>query len=212
MARGAARFPLPQEKCLWPACGGVCSSHRQALSISHLTWRWRASLQANFRGAAASACLQCSAAGQPRAPPARGRAGKRAMGRWVLGKCMAYQVPGRGRIGQWGRQSVWLPCHHPGHLGAITDRSSCPTCFAGVEASGEQAARLGRSPSAQEEKPERSQLPCRTWRCPSPRLCPQDPLDQAWPAQPPGPSLLAPKAAGGWSSAGWQASVPQPPR
>lgn len=149
--------------------------------------------------------MQCCWAA-PRAP-GQGQSRQvcqRALGaNWVPGKCMAYQVPSRGQIGQWGRHSVWLPCPLPAPLdfGGHHKWVFLPHLLCrgrSKRGASYSACLVSQCPRGQREA---SSL-AGTQRCPSPRLCPQD---QAWPAQPPGPPLVAPKASGGWSSAGWQA-------
>lgn len=205
MARGEARCPLPWESGaagrlaagLAPAGGG--------LSPSHLTWRWRASLQANLRGAA-RACLKCSTAEQPQGPWAERVSVPQgtALGRQrVLGKSMAYQVPGRAWVGDLVRgHSVQLLCPLPplwiwGWLPGADHRwGSSPRLLCGST----QGASCSAWPGSQApEEPRRSHLPPTDPEASAPRLCRQEL----------GPSLLAPKVTQGWSSDGWQ--VPQPP-
>lgn len=156
-------------------------------------------MQANFRGGCCFSMpsMQCCWA----APRASSQGQSRQVchraldASWALGKCMACQVPSRGQIGQWGRHSVWLPCPLPAPLdfGGHHRWVFLPhlLCRGGSKwRANHLACPVSQCARGQREA---SSLAL-TWRCPSLNLCPQD---QAWPAEPPGPSLVAPKAGGG---------------
>lgn len=121
----------------------------------------------------------------------------------VLGKSMAYQVPGRAWVGDLVRgHSVQLLCPLPplwiwGWLPGADHRwVSLPRLLCGSTQGASCSAWLG---SQTPEEPRRSHLPPTDPEASAPRLCRQEL----------GPSLLAPKVTQGWSSHGWQ--VPQPP-
>lgn len=162
-------------------------------------------MQADLRGAA-RACLKCSTSEQPRGPWAervsvpQGTAPDRQR---VLGKSMAYQVPGRAWVGDLVRgHSVQLLCPLPplwiwGWLPGADHRwVSSPRLLCGSTQGASCSAWLG---SQTPEEPRRSHLPPTDPEASAPRLCRQE-LS---------PSLLAAKVTQGWSSDGWQ--VPQRP-
>lgn len=157
MAWRAARFPLPQERS---ASGRLVVGFAPAgARRSHLAQRWRASLQANFRWLLLEHTLNPVLVGSPEGPrpeaeqasmpQGTGGHGARIWGaNWVLGKCMAYQVPGRA-LGEVGvrHSSAFLG------FGLAARRGSQMGLLA--SASGEQAAQLSWSLSSQRarEKP-----------------------------------------------------------
>lgn len=153
-------------------------------------------MQANFGWVLLEHALNPELPGSPEGPQpdaewasvprgAGGHGGRILGASWVLGKCMAYQVPGRAWAGRWVGWAFGVA--------AVPPPASLPLWILGWLLGGKQAARPGWSPSHPRRRTEASSLAW-TRRRPSPRLCRQDPLDQAWPA--PAPRPLSPGSKG----------------
>lgn len=219
MAWRAARFPLPQESS---APGPLVAGFAPAgAGHSHLAQRWRASLQANFRRLLLEHTLNPALVGSPEGPWPEAEQASRPQGtgghggriwgaKWVLGKRMAYQVPGRA-LGEVGvRHSsaslgFGLAARQGSQVGLLA-----PLALQGRKRPGSKLLSSAGLPAPKE--PERSQLPRWIQRCPSPRLCWQDLLDHAWMAPNPQPLSPGSKGSGGleqrWSCSSHRVTHP----